>query len=58
VTRTYHSLAQTGQEVEEARVWGGIHYRTAVVHGSEVGRTVDDYGLKNHLRPVSSAAGN
>ena len=52
VTRTYHSLAQMGQEVEDARVWGGMHYRTAVAHGSELGRNVADYGLKNHLRPL------
>ena len=58
VTRTYHSLAQMGQEVEDARVWGGMHYRTAVVHGSELGRNVADYGLKNHLRPLHSPAGN
>jgi PAP2 superfamily len=57
VTRTYHSLATLGQEVEHARVWGGMHYRTAVVHGSELGRTVADYGLKNSLQPVSALAG-
>ncbi len=57
VTRTYHSLAQMGQEVEDARVWGGMHYRTAVVHGSELGRSVADYGLQHHLRPVSARAG-
>ena len=58
VTRHYHSLAQMGQEVEDARVWGGMHYRTAVVHGSELGRSIADYGLKNYLRPVSSPAGH
>ena len=52
VTRNYRSLAQMGQEVEDARVWGGMHYRTAVAHGGELGRTVADYGLKNYLRPV------
>jgi hypothetical protein len=57
VTRTYHSLGAMVQEVENARVWGGIHYRTAVAHGSELGRTVAEYGLKHHLRPVSTAAG-
>ena len=46
VTRTYQSLAQIVQEVENARVWGGMHYRTAVTHGSELGRTVAEYGLK------------
>jgi hypothetical protein len=57
VTRTYHSLAQMGQEVEDARVWGGMHYRTAVVHGSALGHSIADYGLQHHLRPVSSLAG-
>jgi hypothetical protein len=57
VTRTYQSLTQMGQEVEDARVLGGMHYRTAVVHGSELGRTVAEYGLKNYLRPVSALAG-
>ena len=42
-----------GKEVEDARVWGGMHYRTAVVHGAELGHKVAEYGLKNSLRPVS-----
>jgi hypothetical protein len=58
VTRTYQSLSQMGREVEDARVWGGIHYRTAVVHGSELGHQIADYAIKNYLRPVSSLAGN
>jgi hypothetical protein len=57
VTRTYHSLGEMVEEVENARVWGGMHYRTAVAHGSELGRTVADYSLKHHLRPISAAAG-
>jgi hypothetical protein len=57
VTRNYQSLSQMGKELEDARVWGGIHYRAAVAHGSELGHHIADYGLKNHLRPVSSSAG-
>jgi hypothetical protein len=57
VTRNYQSLSQMRKEVEDARVWGGIHYRTAVVHGTELGHKVADYGLKNYLRPVSPSAG-
>ena len=57
VTRTYQSLAQMAQEVEDARVWGGMHFRTAVVHGGALGRSIADYGLQHHLRPVSSRAG-
>ena len=42
-----------GKEVEDARVWGGMHYRTAVVHGTKLGHMVADYGLKNYLRRIS-----
>jgi hypothetical protein len=57
VTRNYQSLSQMGKELEDARVWGGMHYRTAVAHGSELGHHAADYGLKNHMRPLSSSAG-
>jgi hypothetical protein len=56
ITRHYQSFSQMGKELENARVWGGIHYRTAVVHGSELGHRVADYGLKNYLRPLSPSA--
>jgi hypothetical protein len=46
-----------GQEVEDARVWGGMHFRTAVVHGGALGHSIADYGLQTHLRPVSARAG-
>jgi hypothetical protein len=51
-TRTYQSLSQMGKEVVDARVWGGIHYRTSDVHGAELGRKVAEYGIQNVLRPV------
>ena len=56
VTRNYQSLSQMGRELEEARIWGGMHYRAAVVHGTELGHKVADYGLKNYLRPVGQSA--
>lgn len=58
ITRSYQSLSQMGKEVEDARVWGGMHYRTAGVHGAGLGHKIADYGLKNYLRPVNPAAGN
>jgi hypothetical protein len=55
VTRTYHSLSQMGHECEDARVWGGMHFRTAVMDGTKLGHGVADYGLKNYLRPVTAS---
>jgi hypothetical protein len=34
-------------EVVEARIWGGIHFRTADVQGAEIGRRVALY-LRTH----------
>ena len=53
VTRSYQSLSQMGKEIDDARVWGGMHYRTAVVDGAKLGHEVADYGLKNYLLPAA-----
>jgi hypothetical protein len=52
ITRTYQSFSQMGTEVVDARVWGGIHYRTSDVQAAELGRKVAEYGIQNVLRPV------
>ena len=54
-TRTYQSLSQMGKEVVDARVWGGIHYRTSDVHGAELGRKVAEYGIQNVLRRLRNS---
>jgi hypothetical protein len=40
VTRTYHKFSELTEEVDNARVWGGIHFRSADVDGSEIGRRI------------------
>jgi len=40
LTRTYRRLSQISEEVENARVWGGIHFRSSDRDGTEVGRTI------------------
>jgi hypothetical protein len=40
VTRTYRKFSQLTVEVDNARVWGGIHFRSADVDGSEIGRRI------------------
>ncbi len=53
VALKWDSFSQIAREVEDARVWGGIHYRTAVEHGTQVGRQVGDYVVRNAMRPRS-----
>jgi hypothetical protein len=54
VARRWESFSQIAKEVEDARVWGGIHYRTAVEHGTQIGRQIAESALKTHMRPVTN----
>ena len=45
VTHTYESWPQITQENVDARVWGGIHFRSSDETGVEVGRRVAAYAL-------------
>ena len=40
VTRDYTRLSQAREEIVDARVWSGIHFRIADVHGAKIGRDV------------------
>lgn len=54
VTRSWSSFTQMNREVENARVWGGIHYRTSDEHGTQIGRRIGEWAVKNYLRPIES----
>jgi hypothetical protein len=41
------------QEVVDARVWLGIHFRTADVRGAQMGKQVADWALDHYFQPVS-----
>lgn len=44
--RTYTSWAETGQDVKDARVWAGVHFRFSENEGYELGRKVARYDLE------------
>jgi PAP2 superfamily len=46
VTRTYASFSAIAKEVIDARVWGGIHFRSADIQGYELGKRVGEAVLK------------
>jgi len=46
VTRTYASFSAIAQEVNDARVWGGIHFRRSDRHGYELGKRVGEAVLR------------
>ncbi len=52
VTRQFHSFSAALQEVMNARVFGGIHFRTACVDGTALGISVGDYVMTHALVPL------
>jgi hypothetical protein len=50
--RRFLSFSQARQEVIDARVWGGIHFRTADRQGAWLGRQVARYVRTNYFLPV------
>ncbi len=51
VARRWESFSQIVKEIENSRVWAGIHYRTSVERGTQIGRQVAEFGLKTQMRP-------
>jgi hypothetical protein len=51
--RSYTSFTQIEKEMEDARVWGGIHFRTTDEHSTELGRKVGSYAIATYLRPMA-----
>jgi hypothetical protein len=53
VTLKYTSLSQITDDIDDARVFGGIHFRTDQDAGSGLGRRIGQYVLLHHLRSAS-----
>src|SRR5215831_14139438 len=47
VTRTYHRFSELTEEVNNARVWGGIHFRSADLDGAEIGRKIGEVVMRD-----------
>jgi hypothetical protein len=50
--RTFDTFTQPLTELIEARIWAGLHYRSADVAGQVLGRNVAHYGAANHFQTV------
>jgi hypothetical protein len=49
--RTYTSLKDIGAEVENARIWSGLHYRSSMRDGSKLGARIENLA-KDQLGPI------
>jgi hypothetical protein len=52
ITLQYTSFKQITDDISDARVYGGIHFRTDQVAGEQLGRAVGKTVYKRNLRPV------
>ena len=49
--RHYSTVADLRDEVSNARIWGGIHFRSAVKDGAEIARKTAHYVLEHAFEP-------
>jgi hypothetical protein len=50
VTRQFTSFSQVRDDIVEARIWSGIHFRFADTEGAEIGRKVAQWGNRHGFR--------
>ena len=55
LTRSFTRLSQAIDEIVDARVWSGIHFRTADEQGERIGKQVARYREQHYFGPVHAA---
>jgi len=54
VTRSYRKFSEMTEEVENARVWSGIHFRSADKDGSDLGRKIGTIVMRDFPKPATN----
>jgi hypothetical protein len=52
--RTFSSFNQALDEIVEARIWAGLHFRTADVQARQLGTNVANFAAANYFEPVGN----
>ena len=53
-TRTFASFNQALDEIVEARIWAGLHFRTADVQARQAGTNIASFAAANYFQPVGN----
>jgi hypothetical protein len=53
-TRTFTSFSQAVDEIVEARIWAGLHFRTGDVQAVQLATNVANYAAANYFEPVGN----
>jgi hypothetical protein len=56
VVHHWTNMRAFSDEVSEARIWAGFHYRFSTRVGQDMGRQIGEYVAQNLMQPVSLAA--
>lgn len=52
VERHFDTLAEIDEQITDARVWIGFHYRSSVSEGIDVGKDVAGWSMRRYFRPT------
>lgn len=52
VTHSWTRLEEVTEEVSNARIWGGVHYRTSTTAGTAMGKKLGELVAETALRPA------
>jgi hypothetical protein len=55
VTHRWTNVRVFSDEVSNARVWAGFHYRFSINVGQDMGRKIGEYVVRNFMQPVAVA---
>jgi hypothetical protein len=53
VQRRYANIRELADEINNVRVWGGIHFRTSLEVGYDMGRRIAVHMVENSLKPMN-----
>jgi hypothetical protein len=56
VTHRWTNLTAFAEEVANARIWAGFHYRFSTQVGTPMGRQIGEYVVKNVMQPVVTSS--
>jgi hypothetical protein len=55
VTHRWTNVRAFSNEVSDARIWAGFHYRFSANVGQDMGRKIGEYVVNNVMQPVAVA---
>jgi hypothetical protein len=53
VTHRWTNMWALTDEVSQARIWAGFHYRFSTLVGQDMGRKIGRYAVQNIMQPVT-----